>query len=117
MQSSGGCGHDITLAEYKCADVKSEFSGLLFVVGMPRSGTKLLRDLLNRNPRVRVHLGVIKMSWCRLPGGWKPRLWVAKPAYAGFPRSYGGGGKPPSGGFAAHSPRLESPGGHLLNQF
>lgn len=28
--------------------------GLVFVVGMPRSGTKLLRGLLNQNPRVRI---------------------------------------------------------------
>ena len=28
------------------------FSGPLFVVGSPRSGTKLLRDLLNRNPKI-----------------------------------------------------------------
>ena len=28
------------------------FSGPLFVVGMPRSGTKLLRDLLNQHPRI-----------------------------------------------------------------
>ncbi len=30
----------------------SQFHGPLFVVGMPRSGTKLLRDLLNRNPGI-----------------------------------------------------------------
>ena len=29
-----------------------QFHGPLFVVGMPRSGTKLLRDLLNRNPGI-----------------------------------------------------------------
>jgi Sulfotransferase family len=28
------------------------FGGPLFLVGMPRSGTKLLRDLLNRHPRI-----------------------------------------------------------------
>jgi len=30
------------------------FRGPLFVVGMPRSGTKLLRDLLNRHPRITI---------------------------------------------------------------
>lgn len=30
------------------------FSGPLFIVGMPRSGTKLLRGLLNRHPRIGV---------------------------------------------------------------
>ncbi len=30
------------------------FRGPLFLVGMPRSGTKLLRTLLNRSPRVRI---------------------------------------------------------------
>jgi hypothetical protein len=29
----------------------SPFGGPLFIVGLPRSGTKLLRDLLNQNPR------------------------------------------------------------------
>jgi len=31
---------------------KNMFRGPLFIVGMPRSGTKLLRDLLNQNPSV-----------------------------------------------------------------
>jgi hypothetical protein len=31
---------------------KNEFHGPLFIVGVPRSGTKLLRDLLNRSPRI-----------------------------------------------------------------
>lgn len=30
------------------------FKGPVFVIGFPRSGTKLLRDLLNRNPRVSI---------------------------------------------------------------
>ncbi len=30
------------------------FAGPLFVVGMPRSGTKLLRDLMNRHPDIRI---------------------------------------------------------------
>lgn len=29
-----------------------QFEGPLFIVGMPRSGTKLIRDLLNRNPNI-----------------------------------------------------------------
>ncbi len=32
----------------------SDFSGPLFIVGMPRSGTKLLRDLLNQHPDVAI---------------------------------------------------------------
>jgi len=31
---------------------KSRFSGPLFIVGMPRSGTKLIRDLLNQNSKI-----------------------------------------------------------------
>lgn len=30
------------------------FAGPVFLVGMPRSGTKLLRDLLNRHPHIRI---------------------------------------------------------------
>lgn len=30
----------------------SDFMGPVFIVGMPRSGTKLLRDLLNQNPQI-----------------------------------------------------------------
>jgi hypothetical protein len=33
---------------------REQFSGPLFLVGMPRSGTKLLGTLLNRNPRIRI---------------------------------------------------------------
>ena len=32
----------------------SSFNGPVFIVGLPRSGTKLLRDLLNQNPRIRI---------------------------------------------------------------
>lgn len=35
-------------------ETRAEWSGPLFIVGMPRSGTKLLRGLLNRHPRIRV---------------------------------------------------------------
>ncbi|HJS21928.1 MAG TPA: sulfotransferase [Steroidobacteraceae bacterium] len=34
--------------------VQPAWEGPLFIVGMPRSGTKLLRGLLNRHPRVRI---------------------------------------------------------------
>jgi hypothetical protein len=33
---------------------RSEFEGPLFIVGMPRSGTKLLRDLLRGHPLIRI---------------------------------------------------------------
>ncbi len=36
------------------AAILPAFSGPLFIIGMPRSGTKLLRDLLNRHPRIRI---------------------------------------------------------------
>ena len=36
------------------ASAQADFSGPLFVVGMPRSGTKLLRDLLNQNDRISI---------------------------------------------------------------
>jgi hypothetical protein len=32
--------------------LKHDFNGPLFIIGMPRSGTKLLRDLLNQNPNI-----------------------------------------------------------------
>lgn len=32
----------------------AEFLGPVFIVGMPRSGTKLLRELLNRHPRIAI---------------------------------------------------------------
>lgn len=32
--------------------MKHSFTGPLFIVGMPRSGTKLLRDLLKQNPKI-----------------------------------------------------------------
>ena len=31
-----------------------QFTGPLFIVGMPRSGTKLLRDLINQHPQVKI---------------------------------------------------------------
>mgnify|MGYP000529984615 CR=1 FL=1 len=31
-----------------------KFKGPLFIVGMPRSGTKLLRDLLNQHPKIHI---------------------------------------------------------------
>ncbi|MFS8609502.1 MAG: sulfotransferase, partial [Gammaproteobacteria bacterium] len=32
----------------------ANWEGPLFVIGMPRSGTKLLRNLLDRHPRIRI---------------------------------------------------------------
>jgi hypothetical protein len=32
----------------------AQFTGPVFVIGLPRSGTKLLRDLLNRNPKISI---------------------------------------------------------------
>lgn len=32
----------------------NRFSGPLFIIGMPRSGTKLLRDLLNQHPNIQI---------------------------------------------------------------
>lgn len=34
--------------------MKRQFNGPLFIVGWPRSGTKLLRDLLNRHPQISI---------------------------------------------------------------
>lgn len=34
--------------------MKWQFNGPLFIVGWPRSGTKLLRDLLNRHPKISI---------------------------------------------------------------
>ena len=33
---------------------ETAFRGPLFLIGMPRSGTKLLRDLLNRHSRIAI---------------------------------------------------------------
>lgn len=38
----------------KYESTKTQFSGPLFIVGMPRSGTKLLRSLLNKHPRISI---------------------------------------------------------------
>jgi hypothetical protein len=35
-------------------EIGNAWTGPLFIVGMPRSGTKLLRGLLNQNPRIRI---------------------------------------------------------------
>ena len=35
-------------------DPRTAFDGPLFIVGMPRSGTKLLRGMLNRHPRIAI---------------------------------------------------------------
>lgn len=39
-------------ANQKAKSTIEPFTGPLFIVGMPRSGTKLLRDLLNRHPKI-----------------------------------------------------------------
>ena len=38
----------------RAADHAARWTGPLFIIGMPRSGTKLLRGLLEQHPRVRV---------------------------------------------------------------
>lgn len=43
-----------TSAAVRCADHAANWTGPLFIIGMPRSGTKLLRGLLAQHPRVRV---------------------------------------------------------------
>ena len=50
----------------------SEFQGPLFVVGMPRSGTKLLRGLLNEHSRVGIPLNETEFlpHWLRSWEGW-----------------------------------------------
>jgi len=55
--------------------VKSDltFKGPIFVVGMPRSGTKLLRELLNRNSRI----GIVEEESNFLP--WFIKRWGHKP--------------------------------------
>jgi hypothetical protein len=42
------------LAEPVVASTAGEWEGPLFIVGMPRSGTKLLRGLLSKHPRIRI---------------------------------------------------------------
>ena len=46
IQSPGKKGY------YKMHDVSDRLSGPVFIIGMPRSGTKLLRDLLKMNPGI-----------------------------------------------------------------
>lgn len=48
MNASGTCDTD------SLAHTTSLAKGPVFIVGMPRSGTKLLRDLLNGNPGIRI---------------------------------------------------------------
>jgi hypothetical protein len=38
------------------SDAQTSFQGPLFIVGMPRSGTKLMRALLNQHPRISLTL-------------------------------------------------------------
>jgi Sulfotransferase family len=40
--------------EAACRDVSPDWVGPLFLIGMPRSGTKLLRTLLNGHPRISI---------------------------------------------------------------
>ncbi len=42
------------LADPAFASTGGEWEGPLFIVGMPRSGTKLLRGLLSKHPRIRI---------------------------------------------------------------
>lgn len=50
----------------------SDFQGPLFVVGMPRSGTKLLRGLLNEHSRIGIPLNETEFlpHWIRSWAGW-----------------------------------------------
>lgn len=38
----------------------AQFTGPVFILGLPRSGTKLLRDLLNRNPKISI---LVSETW------------------------------------------------------
>ena len=49
----GGCDQVESVAEGNVQMTKqNRFTGPIFIIGMPRSGTKLLRDLLNQNPGI-----------------------------------------------------------------
>ena len=68
----------------------SEFQGPLFVVGMPRSGTKLLRGLLNEHSRIGIPLNETEFlpHWLR---SWTERGDLSEPA--AFERFYAEVGK------------------------
>lgn len=52
-----------------------EFSGPLFIVGMPRSGTKLLRDLLNRHPKIGIPIVESHfIPYMIRKFGWEPEI-------------------------------------------
>jgi len=73
-------------ARIQQAGMQSEFRGPLFIVGLPRSGTKLIRDLLNGSPNVGIPVEeshFIPYLLARYPAGprldesgWREAFWI-----------------------------------------
>ena len=62
------------MANFRFNSVKGNWGGPLFVIGAPRSGTKLVRDIINQSPEVKIPVHETKLIPYLLKLGEKGRL-------------------------------------------